>query len=112
MEELQPKPAPQVVETQSAETGGAPLAEIEAKSTEAQPAPFEIINTQAQPAPELVPVARVKESAPPKLAAGILANSGENNEGPPGQGLPVWVMVVGLAVLIIVGILLVSFALK
>jgi hypothetical protein len=65
-----------------------------------------------EPVAELVPVARVNESAPPKLAAGIAVDSVENTEAPTGQGLPVWVLVVGLAVLIIIGILLVSFALK
>jgi hypothetical protein len=62
--------------------------------------------------PELVPLPRVKESAPPRLATLPTEDSAENHEAEPTAGPPVWLMVVGLGLLLIVGIVLVSFALK
>jgi len=85
---------------------------IEMQSDPAQTTDSVRATSASESMAELVPAARVNESVPPKLTAGITTDPEENGEAPTGQGLPVWMLVVGLGVLIIIGILLVSFALK
>lgn len=70
------------------------------------------VEVEAEAEPELVPAARVNESAPPRLAPLPPSEDAEKVEAAPAPAPPVWLLAVGLGVLIVVGIILIGFAFK
>lgn len=80
------------------------IEEIAEKAT-----PLQVLESTTEPAPELVPVDRVNESAPAKL---VESSPAEPDSPAPARGVPVWVMVAGVVVVVVVGIILIAVAFR